>query len=546
MFLKNTPPHALKKTLMVSMLASTVALTGCWKDKDKHDDYILPEVLPEVTPPTPGVTPPNPEVVPPSPEGEGEGEGGVNPDVIPPSPEGEGEGEVDPEVLPPEPVAMKDVTFASFNVSFAVDTDSSESFYRWVGYMDLNKDAQDSLIADWHSNTGGSPERRSLAERVIQIRNIAAIIQKVRPDVLLMNEFNNDGVGINLAAMDGFQKNYLAHPQSMNSVDGGDLLEPIQYPYTESYATNTGELPDGKLEFDLDNNGVVGNLPGDAYGFGYYHGQYAFGLYSKYEIDVNGTHTFKNYKWKDLPGATIPTIECHADGSTITGKTIPDGMACGDDWYTEAEWDGLRLSSKNHVHAPIKIPTKSGEDRIIHALLSHPTPPMDGAAAYNTARNGAENKLWALYLDGAEITDDNGVSATFPEGDFVLMGDLNADLEKTPGSFNGFGELMNHPRINQDVSIVEREFTPVSEGAMFEPNNNSHPFPETRTSTFGSRADYALPSFGLPVVDTGVYWAAEGEPGRLLFNDPRIGQRGADKEVSSDHRLVWVTFQVEE
>ncbi|PHJ43086.1 hypothetical protein AK966_12475 [Vibrio sp. PID23_8] len=69
--------------------------------------------------------------------------------------------------------------------------------------------------------------------------------------------------------------------------------------------------------------------------------------------------------------------------------------------------------------------------------------------------------------------------------------------------------------------------------------------PETRTATFGSRVDYAVPSADLDVVDTGVYWQAKGEEGRLLFNDSRVGDRGTDKEVSSDHRFVWATVKID-
>jgi hypothetical protein len=49
-------------------------------------------------------------------------------------------------------------------------------------------------------------DAKTTAEKVIQIRNVAAIIQNNRPDVLLMAEYNNDGVGENKTALNGFQK----------------------------------------------------------------------------------------------------------------------------------------------------------------------------------------------------------------------------------------------------------------------------------------------------------------------------------------------------
>ncbi len=240
----------------------------------------------------------------------------------------------------PVPAVAKEVTFASFNVSFAVDGDSTENFERWVGFMELSRERQDQLIANWHSQQGNpaakDTEDYKLAERVIQIRNIAAIIQKNRPDVLLLNEFNNDGTAENMAAIVGFQNNYLSHPQSINSVDGGDLLEPIEYPFTVNYPTNTGLVPE-LAGSDLANDGSAVSA-GDGYGFGFYHGHYAFALFSRFQIDTANTRTFQTFKWKDLPDAVNPTIL-----ETTAAADIPAGMKVGDTWYSEAEWNDMRL-----------------------------------------------------------------------------------------------------------------------------------------------------------------------------------------------------------
>ncbi len=56
----------------------------------------------------------------------------------------------------------------------------------------------------------------------------------------------------------------------------------------------------------------------------------------------------------------------------------------------------------------------------------------------------------------------------------------------------------------------------------------------------------SIPSANLNVVNTGVYWSASYEEGRILFNDARISDDGADgdgKSVSSDHRMVWIKAQ---
>ncbi|MGB3726495.1 MAG: endonuclease/exonuclease/phosphatase family protein [Glaciecola sp.] len=431
------------------------------------------------------------------------------------------------------------VKFAQFNVSFAHDGDPTENYAQWVKFMTIPHAQQNALIAAWRENSLNEQERK-LAERIIQIRNVAAIIQAVRPDVLLLNEFNNDGTGEDYTALTGFQTHYLSHAQSLNSVDGRKLQQPIVFPFVQNYATNTG-LSSG---IDLNNTGYSESDPNDAYGFGFYHGHYAFALMSKYKIDTNNTRTFQTFKRKDLPEAVMPTINV-CDGK----RPLPQNMKCGDAWFNEQQWANLRLSSKNHVDAPIVIPTKNG-DKTIHAFLSHPTPPgFDTFTDNNKYRNSEENAFWLHYISSSDaathLYDDHGQKGGFAGASFVIMGDLNADAQIRTGldpRFNGIARLMSSPLVNQSVAQATGKHVPTSTGATQAPLRRPHTFAQTRTSTFGSRADYSVPSANLSVIDSGVFWLAEAEAGRLLFNDPRIGKRGSDKEVSSDHRLVWVTI----
>jgi hypothetical protein len=101
-------------------------------------------------------------------------------------------------------------------------------------------------------------------------------------------------------------------------------------------------------------------------------------------------------------------------------------------------------------------------------------------------------------------------------------------------------DLHNDPLVNQAVS--NGELYPTSFGAAEHAtdNNSTHPAPNRLTSTFGLAVDYALPSQTLYIVDSGVYWEASYEEGRLLFNDSRIGKWGNGKDVSSDHRMIWI------
>ncbi|MCP3988394.1 MAG: endonuclease/exonuclease/phosphatase family protein, partial [Actinomycetia bacterium] len=89
---------------------------------------------------------------------------------------------------------------------------------------------------------------------------IAEIIQRARPEVLLINEFDYDDGNV---ALDGFQTNYL-------SIAHGTAA-PIEYPYRYTAPSNTGIFSG----FDLDNSGEAGDfVPNDSFGFGFFPGQY--------------------------------------------------------------------------------------------------------------------------------------------------------------------------------------------------------------------------------------------------------------------------------
>ena len=110
----------------------------------------------------------------------------------------------------------------------------------------------------------------------------------------------------------------------------------------------------------MDKNGNTGDA-GDAYGYGAFPGAYSMVLLSKYPIDKESIRTFQYFLWKDMPDALLPY-----DPRT------------NEMYYTEAELNVYRLSSKSHWDIPIEV--ANGE--IIHVLMSHPTPPVfdDGTA----------------------------------------------------------------------------------------------------------------------------------------------------------------------
>ncbi len=351
------------------------------------------------------------------------------------------------------------------------------------------------------SNYGrqGAQAANALAEQLetgenLQIRNIAAIIQRVRPDIILLNEF--DYIADPELGAKAFINNYLQRSQH-----GGDT---IHYPYFFYAPVNTGR----QSGYDLDNDGIIGTGANDAWGFGHYEGQYAMLLLSRFPIDKASTRTFKQFLWKNLPGAKTPTN--------------PDGSP----YYSKQAWEKFPLSSKSHWDIPIAV-----NDDTIHILASHPTPPVfDGPENRNGLRNQDEIRFWSLYLDeqsSRTFIDDQGRQGGLAHGSrFVVLGDLNASASEGDGLKEGIRALLEHPTVGEFQA-------PRSIGALEAAPNN--PLAASHTATWGMRADYVIPSKnGWAIVDQGVFWPSAKSNDYFLVES---------RSTSSDHRLVWVSLQ---
>ncbi len=341
-----------------------------------------------------------------------------------------------------------------------------------------------------------------------QAATVAEIIQRTRPDVLLINEFDFDDDHEALAL---FQENYLSVSQNG--------AEPIDYPYAYTAPSNTGVFSG----FDLDNSGAAGDfVPNDSFGFGFFEGQFGMAIYSKYPIAYERIRTFQFFLWKDMPGALLP------DDPAIHGPR---------DWYSPEELDVFRLSSKSHWDVPIRIGRQ-----VVHFLVSHPTPPVfDGDEDRNGTRNHDEIRFWADYVTPGRngyIYDDNGRRGGLRgNAKFVVAGDLNSDPfdgDSIPGSAQ---QLLDSPRINSTM-------TPSSEGGpeqaalqgganvgqIGDPAHDTADFSDVAPGNL--RVDYVLPSANLAIADSAVFWPRSTDP---LF--PLVG---TFPFPSSDHRLVWV------
>ena len=326
---------------------------------------------------------------------------------------------------------------------------------------------------------GGSP----------QIDAVAEIIQRVRPDIVLINEIDHDARQIAAALFRDELK------------VGREGAAGINYPHLFTAPSNTG-VSSG---YDLDGDGRVSG-PKDAFGFGYFEGQYGMAILSLHPIQP--PRTFQDQLWIDMPGHLIPMEHF--------------GEAAG----------ALRLSSKSHWDAPVTLP----DGRTLHILASHPTPPVfDGPMNENGRRNHDEIRFWVDYVTGRDwMIDDAGVQGGLAEeAAWVVLGDLNADPFDGGSMRAALLSLMN----------VAQDPAPVSDGGLAAANTRHRGDPATDTADWRDdqgpgnlRVDYVLPSQEWEVVQSGVFWPAADDPLRRLVGD-------GEEIVSSDHRLVWVDIR---
>jgi hypothetical protein len=399
-------------------------------------------------------------------------------------------------------VAIVTLGLSAVGIAQAAADTPGRSTVRFATFnASLNRGVEGALVADL--STPGN----------VQAQTIAEIVQRTRPDVLLINEFDfvEGGVAAQL-----FQQNYLSV--------GHNGAAPIEYPFRFVAPSNTG-IASG---FDLNNNGQIVITPGapgygdDALGFGAFPGQFGMAVYSRYPIDYDSIRTFQHFLWRDMPGALLPD-----DPATPAPA----------DWYSPAELDIFPLSSKSHWDIPIRI-----GNHAVHFLVSHPTPPVfDGPEDRNGRRNFDEIRLWADYVrpgHGNYIYDDQGrFGGLTPGAQFVIAGDQNSDPfdgDSVPGAAQ---QLLDNPRINAS-------FTPSSEGAVEAAllqggaNLTHRGNPAFDTADFADsapgnlRADYVLPSKQIRVSDGAVFWP--------VLADPLSRLTGVFPFPSSDHRLVWI------
>lgn len=347
-----------------------------------------------------------------------------------------------------------------------------------------------------------------------RVKRAAEIIQRIRPNVILINEITYDMPG-------GPDYDEQAGP-GRNASRLADLLAEPVAPGLEGlhFTTFMAETNTGRASgFDLDRNGeIVTTIPqpskkqtdaqraygGDCWGFGGYPGQYGMALLvdDRLEIRDEYVRTFRLFPWANMPNAMMPTYTPEEGTDEKPGP-----------WYEGEAGALFRLSSKSHWDIPVALP--NGE--VVHFLCSHPTPPaFDGPEGRNKRRNHDEIRFWSDYVDNAAyIVDDKKQPGGLPAGsNFVILGDLNADPDE--------GTSLGNPIVNMLLANrhVGDDPHPTSDLPMpgLDPDD---------TCRFRLRVDYILPSKTIEVTKTAIWRYPVG-----------------GGEFPSDHFPVWADLVV--
>ena len=351
-----------------------------------------------------------------------------------------------------------------------------------------------------HNEAGGLIKQ--LSDDHLAARQVAAVIQRVRPDLVLLNEFDYDAEG---RAAELFVTRYLGEGQF------GERA--ISYAHRFQAPVNTGVASGVDLTGDGKTDG-----PGDAWGFGMHPGQYGMLVLSRYPIDREQARTFQQLRWGAMPGALVPLMP---------DKKTP--------WFSAETWAQLRLSSKSNWDLPVQTPLGT-----LHFLTAHPTPPVfDGPEDRNGHRNFDEIRLWAEYLsntDTAWLCDDSGrCGGLSNDARFVIAGDYNADPLDGDSFPGAIAQLLEHPRVLPMAA-------PTSAGAAIAETADAALAASKRTpaaqhtGAFGPRVgnmriDYVMPSLGYSVIRSGVFWPPADRPEAQWLQ-------------ASDHRMVWVDLRL--
>ena len=310
------------------------------------------------------------------------------------------------------------------------------------------------------------------------IAAILMVIAQVRPDVLVLTDFDYDADGLAAAA---FQTRLGAHG--------------LEFEHMYFQPPNSVHM----TSLDLDGDGYLGGND-DRQGFGRFAGDEGMLVLSRLPIDHASSHDYSAITWSSLSWATLPVND---------GAPFP----------SPAAQQLQRLSSSGHWQVTF-VPDNANPFSV---LIHNATPPVfDGPEDRNGLRAKDELAFWSHFIDGA--------FGPAPEH-FVLAANTNLDPNDGDGHSNAMAHLLSSP------ALIDAQ--PSSRGAaeQYDPSQSGPAALDTANwpevdGPGNLRVSYVLPSSNWDVLGSGVFWPpTAGKDAWIL---------GQDGLAAGPHHLVWV------
>ena len=334
-----------------------------------------------------------------------------------------------------------------------------------------------------------------------RLRGIAEILQRLRPNIVLLSgiSFDSSG-GPDVKDGDPTGRNALRLIEKYLAVPQREGLSPLRY--AAFFEPVNAGAPSGR---DLNHDGVVvtkyaappgrapdgSNLPwsaaadayaGDCWGRGAFPGQCGMVLLvdERLQILVPKVRTFRLFPWDYMAGAQGPWEFPSASGEEPVKPTPkPDSR--------EADRSVIRLSSTSHWDVPVELPNKA----VLHILCSHPVE-RRGANSPESRRNHDEIRFWADYVEELSyfVDDKNSPGGLPGDAPFLILGSLGCPPDTDDGPDPIGTTLLGARRVNG--AVVPRD--PALEPPL-----------DSATSLAGQRLDYVLPSRDLGIAAAGIW-----------------------------------------
>ena len=286
-----------------------------------------------------------------------------------------------------------------------------------------------------------------------EILAIAAVIDHVGPDVLILTDFDFDAQGIALAAF-------------ADQLSGS-------YPYLYAAQPNAGV----QTGLDVDADGYAGDAR-DALGYGRFLGDGGMAILSRHPIRTADIMDYSDVLWRDIPGATLPRWNDAAYPSDDVHATLP-------------------VSSTAHWVVPINL-----GDAIVSVLAFDATAPVfDGPEDFNGLRNRDELRLWEHLLDGAF-----GPIPINP----ILVGNVNLDPADGQGLRDGIRAVLSRSDLQDPAPTSAGGRLAADPTHRGDPAFDTVDWPSNGPGNL--RVSYILPTVGAQVVGAGVFWPAPTAP----------------------------------